>query len=208
MKIKTRVLIAWVGQDSQGRKMEGDYSVSTDAEYPFNDKVIKELKKRMCEFFDMEKVSILNIIPLSLEDDEEATMQEDEREIVENLIMNKRKLGILGEIKIREAISLIKRKNEENEELQRQNSELEIELTAMRGAANSYKSAVERLEKFLDDKCNRCIKRTKFDAYREFMDKLVTKVKNALPTIKLKWEIDRALREAYAELTEKGGTSE
>lgn len=48
----------------------------------------------------------------------------------------------------------------------------------------------------------------KSEAYREFMGEFVTKVKNALPTIKLKREIDRAMWDAYAELTEKGGTSE
>ena len=70
------------------------------------------------------------------------------------------------------------------------------------------KAEIERLEKLLDEKCDRCIERTKSEAYREFMGKFVTKLKNAIPTIMLKWEIDRALREAYAELTEKGGTSE
>jgi SepF-like predicted cell division protein (DUF552 family) len=45
-----------------------------------------------------------------------------------------------------QVVDLINRQKEENEELQRKISELEIELKAMRGAANSYKAEVERLK--------------------------------------------------------------
>jgi predicted RNase H-like nuclease (RuvC/YqgF family) len=44
------------------------------------------------------------------------------------------------------ALDLIKRQKAEIEKLQHENSELEIELKAMRGAANSYKAEVERLK--------------------------------------------------------------
>ena len=47
---------------------------------------------------------------------------------------------------LRDAKIIIVRKDAKVDELQRKNSELEIELTAMRGAANSYKSEVERLQ--------------------------------------------------------------
>lgn len=47
---------------------------------------------------------------------------------------------------LRDAKVIIVRKDAKVDELQRKNSELEIELTAMRGAANSYKSEVERLQ--------------------------------------------------------------
>lgn len=49
-----------------------------------------------------------------------------------------------------EALDLINRKDAEIAELQRKNIELEIELKAMRGAANSYKAEVERLQKLTD----------------------------------------------------------
>lgn len=39
-------------------------------------------------------------------------------------------------------------------ELQRKNSDLEIELKAMRGAANSYKAEVERLRKGIKNLLN------------------------------------------------------
>lgn len=47
------------------------------------------------------------------------------------------------------ALDLINRQKAEISELQRKNSELEIELKAMRGAANSYKSEVERLKRII-----------------------------------------------------------
>lgn len=53
-----------------------------------------------------------------------------------------------------EALSLINRQKAEIDELQHKNSELEIELKAMRGAANSYKAEVERLK----DKVNLILK--------------------------------------------------
>ena len=43
-----------------------------------------------------------------------------------------------------DALDLINRQKAEIDELQRRNSELEIELKAMRGAANSYKAEIER----------------------------------------------------------------
>ena len=48
------------------------------------------------------------------------------------------------------ALDLINRQKAEIDELQRRNSELEIELKAMRGAANSYKAEIERLEAMID----------------------------------------------------------
>lgn len=48
------------------------------------------------------------------------------------------------------ALDLINRKDAALAELQRKNEELEIELKAMRGAANSYKAEVERLKKLTD----------------------------------------------------------
>ena len=49
---------------------------------------------------------------------------------------------------ITDALSLINRQKAEIDEFQRRNSELDIELKAMRGAANSYKAKVERLQKY------------------------------------------------------------
>ena len=51
-----------------------------------------------------------------------------------------------GCVHARDAIDIINRQKAEISELQHRNSELEIELKAMRGAANSYKAEVERLE--------------------------------------------------------------
>lgn len=75
----------------------------------------------------------------------------------------------------------IKHKEAENEELQRKNSELEIELKAMRGADNSYKAEIERLKKDskrlkklqmqLDDLC-KMHHIIKAEAYKEFAERL------------------------------------
>ena len=50
---------------------------------------------------------------------------------------------------INEALSLINRQKAEIDELQRRNSVLEIELQAMRGAANSYKAENKTLKMLL-----------------------------------------------------------
>lgn len=72
MRSYTRVLIAWVGTNKNGRQQYGDYSVTTDWEYPFSSDAIDGLKKQICGFFeDIETVSILNIIPLRLENSKE-----------------------------------------------------------------------------------------------------------------------------------------
>ena len=47
---------------------------------------------------------------------------------------------------IKQALNEFNRQKAEVDELQHRNAELDIELKAMRGAANSYKAAVERLE--------------------------------------------------------------
>lgn len=51
---------------------------------------------------------------------------------------------------LRDAKATIVCKDAKVDELQRKNSELEIELTAMRGAANSYKSEAARLQATVD----------------------------------------------------------
>ena len=56
----------------------------------------------------------------------------------------------MGEL-MKDLFDLINRQQAEIAELQRKNTELEIELKAMRGAANSYKAEVERLKKIVED---------------------------------------------------------
>ena len=55
----------------------------------------------------------------------------------------------MGEL-LKGCLDLINRKDKRIAELQLKNSELEIELKAMRGAANSYKAEVKMLKRFKD----------------------------------------------------------
>jgi hypothetical protein len=84
-----------------------------------------------------------------------------------------------------DTLDLINRQKAEISELQRRNSELEIELKAMRGAANSYKAEVERLCVELDeviiakdllfDEAEALIKKNKAEAIKEFAERLKEK---------------------------------
>ena len=65
---------------------------------------------------------------------------------------------------LKSALDLINR-------LQEQKQNLEIELKAMRGAANSYKAEIERLKKFaLIRAFDRFEKEIKAEAYKEFVE--------------------------------------
>ena len=65
-------------------------------------------------------------------------------------------------------------------ELQHRNSELDIELKAMRGAANSYKAKVERLQKYDEERDIRLHARltakARADAIKEFAERLQSKL--------------------------------
>ena len=66
--------------------------------------------------------------------------------------------------------------------INRQQAEIEklnVELVGMRGACNSYKmhydnakAEIERLQKLLDGKCDRCIAKDRADAIKEFAERL------------------------------------
>ena len=72
------------------------------------------------------------------------------------------------------ALDLINRQKEEISELHHRNSELEIELKAMRGAANSCKAEIERLNKenehFAD--IGKMYSEIKAEAIKEFAERL------------------------------------
>ena len=70
IQFKTRVLISWCGLDEKGRWLMGDYSVTTDAEYPFSSRVIEELRDNIRKREGIKDVSILGIVPLRLEDEQ------------------------------------------------------------------------------------------------------------------------------------------
>ncbi len=112
-------------------------------------------------------------------------------------------------------------------ELQRKNSELEIELKAMRGAANSYKAEVERYEKTVGKLAVRedgtvvgltigeeveYIPRDLAETFRklavkvaceQFMKKFKKYIKDVGLTLGQTWEINCALKRAFHELTER-----
>ena len=96
------------------------------------------------------------------------------------------------------ALDLINRQKAENTELQLKNSELEIELKAMRGAANSYKAEIERL-KNLDTQIEvskKLEREIKSEAYKEFVERLKeTKFKHGNDFIVYADNIDNLLKE-------------
>lgn len=115
---------------------------------------------------------------------------------------------------LRDARVIIVRKDEKVDELQRKNSELEIELTAMRGAANSYKAEVERLEK--ENESFSCLGKMyseiKAEAYKEFAERFKAKAEAftvATPPdfeAKTIYKItERKLDHILLKLTEKAG---
>ena len=81
-------------------------------------------------------------------------------------------------IRIGDVADLINRQKAEVSELQHRNSELEIELKSMRGAANSYKAEVERLKDTLNatiagqETFQRYIATAKAEAVKEFAERL------------------------------------
>ena len=90
----------------------------------------------------------------------------------------------------REALALINRQEQEKQNL-------EIELKAMRGAANSYKAEVERLNTYLDV-IGYSTDKIKAEAYKEFADKFKKKLSQKYTTSLWKVyceEIDNLLNE-------------
>ena len=80
---------------------------------------------------------------------------------------------------LKQSLDLIKRQQAEIAELQRKNTELEIELKAMRGAENSYKAEVERLQEVKEINLNAIkndlpwfVLHLKSEAIKEFAERL------------------------------------
>ena len=68
MEIKTRVFISYYGNEN-GRHCVGEKIISTNEQYPFSKRVIVEIKEKLCELAGLQNAIILNIIPLSLEEE-------------------------------------------------------------------------------------------------------------------------------------------
>ena len=81
--------------------------------------------------------------------------------------------GCVGEM-VKDALDIINCLKIENAELQLKKSEMEIELQAMRGAANSYKAEVERLMPFgcQVEVSKNIEKEIKSEAIKEFAERL------------------------------------
>jgi hypothetical protein len=115
-----------------------------------------------------------------------------------------------GKGRVQVVLDLIKRQQAESAELQRKNTELEIELKAMRGAANSYKAEAERLQDeglvvnktFMD-----FVNKHKCEAIKEFAERFETaldeRVSEKIKERNPHWYIvKRIVRETAIEMTE------
>ena len=121
---------------------------------------------------------------------------------------------VCSKIATKFALDLINRLQEENEELVGnidklkaelfdKTEQLNVELQAMRGAANSYKAENEKLKKekdeyaFLYDKhINTAFSHIKTEAYREFAIRLLALIGSVeLPNLELKQHINNLLNE-------------
>lgn len=115
-----------------------------------------------------------------------------------------------------DALSLINRQEAEIEDWQggymtqkQEIANLEIELKAMRGAANSYKAEIERLkanEEMAEGYADALVEYTKAEAYKEFAERLKNKLTSCSRTIDGKSEylicdsdIDNLLKELVGE---------
>ena len=95
---------------------------------------------------------------------------------------------------VNETIDLINRQQAENKELAEAIHNLTIEKDALFDKAEELKAKIERLQKLLDDKCDRCIARDKSEAIKEFASRLKCGVPQEYGVISC-YDVDNLVKE-------------
>lgn len=101
-----------------------------------------------------------------------------------------------SEMMIDDALDLINR-------LQAKNKELDEKLIIQKGLIDTQKAEIERLQKLLDDKCDKCIARDRAEAIKEFwkrFDKVLCE--NIGPSKRVYWKISSDGDNIVKEMTE------
>lgn len=99
---------------------------------------------------------------------------------------------------VNETIDLINRQQAENKELAEAIHNLTIEKDALFDKAEELKAKIERLQKLLDDKCDRCIARDKSEAIKEFASRLKYGVPQEYGVISC-YDVDNLVKEMVGE---------